>query len=556
MLKAGSCGSLILLLLTGLLTGILVSPVSGAVLMFNDFNTGLDINQFGGSSDKYSGNGGSVYKKYSGGSDAFGNSGFALEIDYSVPALGSYAGYWMGFAGQNLSGYRYLSFRVRGKAGGEILKVGIKDNSSSEVKVSINNYLPSGVSTSWQKVLIPLSAFSAAGVNLSTLNNVSFTFEYPSGSGTVFIDDVLFRDTSSLIWIDNFENSGSSRNAKGGQRYTWTNAGTTMIQSVVSNPGLTYGNKGYSLKLLYNNISASTCGYWTELNSVDASYANDIVFYCLSPSGTAGFLAGLKYSGAGPEKKVAVTGLAPSVWTKVQIPLSTFGLPSNTNMYAFSFTVSSPNTNSLYIDDIYFDDTNFPKKPMALTADGNLVNNGFSFKGQVALSATADGWTQDHSIEGVRFEYSLDGSTWKSIGVDYDDTDQAYQVNWNTSDLKTVDNISLRAVSFDSAGNETASDQKIDGSVVKVAAIAYPNPYYFGAYKTVKFINVPNQAKIKIFTVSGTLITTINQNTDLSYTWSGMNANGDSVPTGIYLYYVEKDNEVYNSGKFAVINNQ
>lgn len=553
MLRAGLFGSLILFLLA--------VPVSGAVLIVDDYNTGSEVNRFGGNEGTWQNNGALVSKKLVGDTEAFGNSGYSLQVACSVVPLQSDGGVFLELKGRDVSANSFLCFRVKGKFGGEHILVGVKDRSSpaNEIKVLIDDYLENGVSTSWQKVIIPLSAFY--GVQKTSLDNISFSMANThSAGGTFYIDDILFRDTSSRLWVDTFQSGVDNYNSVGSSFGFWPRS--TFGSYTIYNADLNYvyGGAGYSLRLDYKNpaVPGTNLGFWTSLNNNNVSTADEVIFYYKAPDGKVGFQIGIKNSDipVNKERKIAVTNVKTNIWTKVEIPLASFDLTNYNSMNNLSFTFTSTNTNFLYIDNIYFDDKNAPTAPALLTANGNLVSSGFSFIGQTFLSVTADGWPLDHTMEGVRFEYSLDGSIWRCLGVDYDDTDNTYNVAWNTTDLDRAENVSLRAVAFDCAGNETAMSAISGGSVLKVAAIAYPNPYYYDSGKTIKFINVPNQSQIKIFTISGILICTLSQNADLSYTWSGLNGNGNPVPTGIYLYYAEKDKEVYNSGKFAVINNK
>lgn len=90
--------------------------------------------------------------------------------------------------GRNLEGYRTLAFQARGAEGGESLGVGVKwialDRTTHEVKLLLTHRrsvscwagpifpLPAPLSTDWQEVRVPLTAFGP--VDWSSVENLSF----------------------------------------------------------------------------------------------------------------------------------------------------------------------------------------------------------------------------------------------------------------------------------------------------------------------------------------------------------------------------------------------
>ncbi|MBT6808758.1 MAG: hypothetical protein HOA52_04655, partial [Flavobacteriales bacterium] len=76
-----------------------------------------------------------------------------------------------------------------------------------------------------------------------------------------------------------------------------------------------------------------------------------------------------------------------------------------------------------------------------------------------------------------------------------------------------------------------------------------PNPYYgYSEYETsqldnrIKITNLPKEAKIRIYTVSGTLIKTIKKSDDLtSADWDLKNDHGIPVASGLYIIHVDAD---------------
>lgn len=96
------------------------------------------------------------------------------------------------------SGYKAITFWVRGEQGGENFMIGLSDEHWDRVGDSVKSeevgkYLPSGkVTKDWQKAVIPLDTFF---LDYGKLGSIAFSFEsdaFPDGkgAGTVYIDNV------------------------------------------------------------------------------------------------------------------------------------------------------------------------------------------------------------------------------------------------------------------------------------------------------------------------------------------------------------------------------
>ena len=72
----------------------------------------------------------------------------------------------------------------------------------------------------------------------------------------------------------------------------------------------------------------------------------------------------------------------------------------------------------------------------------------------------------------------------------------------------------------------------------------YPNPFSSDTYFTFKLTQIPDQLKIRIFTVAGRMIKQFTLNpSNLNYDfnriyWDGRDQDGDLVANGVYLYKV------------------
>jgi hypothetical protein len=90
-----------------------------------------------------------------------------------------------------------------------------------------------------------------------------------------------------------------------------------------------------------------------------------------------------------------------------------------------------------------------------------------------------------------------------------------------------------------------------------------PDPYYVtSAFQTtdenkvIKFVNLPNQAVIRIYSSSGVLVSVLEHNSVTlggDETWNVRNRNNQIVASGVYFYHIESGNQ-RKIGRFTVVN--
>ncbi len=117
-----------------------------------------------------------------------------LQIEYNVSGEKQEGGFWFGLIGKDLSKYGAVTFWVKGEKGGEEFTVGLRDSSWFEEKLDIKKFLPSGVTTQWQKTTIPLSDFKTIK-NWYNMDSFSVTFRNDYGQpygGIVYLDGLVF----------------------------------------------------------------------------------------------------------------------------------------------------------------------------------------------------------------------------------------------------------------------------------------------------------------------------------------------------------------------------
>lgn len=123
--------------------------------------------------------------------------------------------------------------------------------------------------------------------------------------------------------------------------------------------------------------------------------------------------------------------------------------------------------------------------------------------------------------------------------------------------IRTVKRFSHRVLyNFSTTSSSYTKTEKIDLKRIKVV----PNPYFVtSAFDTktdnrLMFTHLPNQCDIKIFTVAGDLVKTIEHINDLGFEyWDLKNDEGLAVAYGLYVYVVKTRDGDKHLGKFSVI---
>lgn len=128
--------------------------------------------------------------------------GHSLRVTAHREAKG-FCGLWMDFYPGaegprqylDVSPYRYLSFWIKGQKGGEDFELELRDESSAGDDAMapqrlLRAYLPKGVTTEWQEVVIPLADFR--GLNPRRLARLTLNFTRP-GDYRFYLDDIAFQ---------------------------------------------------------------------------------------------------------------------------------------------------------------------------------------------------------------------------------------------------------------------------------------------------------------------------------------------------------------------------
>ena len=480
----------------------------GALL--DDFSQGTSSNLWGGVTATYMNSGATINASYvSDTAVVFGSSGKSLQLTYDVTPSTSWASYNTSLGNTNFSagsgyGFKYLSFWVKGSANNILFKIQITNNDSSantnSASVYVTDYLTGGVTTSWQKVVIPLDAFMNI-TNWTSIKDMSIVFENSQSgwngtplSGTVYIDNISFgKQFLGYLRLNNFNKKGPDinlvhntaciTNATGGQSnitaYGATGDAIAASAQYVSSP--------YSLQLDFSGVSVSTANYvayymilgggsdgWTTAPH-DLSAYGQLSFYIKGATGKEyGIKAELQTTNMSTYNYQK--NIISSSWSKQVIPFSNFkdgdsnGVPTGNTLapnmlikctltygyWIYYWNLNKIDAGTVYLDDVQFEvlnyapDTTPPAAPSTPTASGS---------GLVILSTTASSAATDPTMEFVRFDYSLDQANWKAACYNYDTSSSTYSATWNTSGL-SAGAYYLRAVAMDAAGNQAVSSIK------------------------------------------------------------------------------------------------
>lgn len=142
--------------------------------------------------------------------------GYSLHLSYDVSQQNAYAGYITMLNNIDLTEYQTLTFWMKGKQGKETLLIGLRDQLGHESKLLVDSYLLQDITTDWQKVTIPLTAFTNIQ-DWKAIENLNLCFEswIGSGEGEIYIDNFQFEKNLEAIVVDDFEGK-NEKNLLGG----------------------------------------------------------------------------------------------------------------------------------------------------------------------------------------------------------------------------------------------------------------------------------------------------------------------------------------------------
>lgn len=477
-----------------IISGFLLLPAIGrASLLIDDFNDAAKPNALAGDSGTTtSGSGNDEISFYNVlPTNIYGQDGYSLKLEWAAANNGDWAGYWTKLSSANtgidVSSYKYLSFRVKGEAGGEFFKIQLlnasTDTARNNAHLYIADYLDGGVTTEWRKVNIPLDAF----VNLDSLANVTelnFVFEATQSiqngsptSGVIYFDDFIFGDWfGGVTRLDHYSarfGTSTSINALGGNMGDLDSNPPALVHSISTNVYRNYANALYSpydvtvgYAGIFSVFGGGTNGFTAISHNISAY--DTLVFWAKAKSNTEnpGSIK-IELADSVITSSYVVSGLTAS-WQEFSLPLSSFTPTLDKSNIKQMNIIYEDWRATNKIGAVYFDEFDFqgapygvdassPAMPTNLKDNGVLIITGHIFDTTNVLTCNADTLGSDNSLEGVRFEYLLNaGTSWHIIATDYDTANSTYTATWNTGILSAGTTVYLRAISQDAVGNEAA----------------------------------------------------------------------------------------------------
>ncbi|MDD5066043.1 MAG: FlgD immunoglobulin-like domain containing protein [bacterium] len=420
----------------------------------------------------------------------FGSSGYSLKFQYSVvTASTSGVQLWMNFKQNgasiipvNLTNYDYLSFWLKGEAGGEVLRIMLKDAGGIYQWVDIRNYLPAGmITTSWQKAVIPLISFRYDKFDERNIYTLYFFAVNGIGpnTGTVYLDEILLAKGAGPVYVDTFEYdsrpdaSGSELNSFSFDIYA-NGQGSDVSQTHFATNILTNaaysGNGAYYIKHISHqqgvgwvyNQSVWMFGYLGITPSMDVSGCDRLQFRMKKGSNNTSeknryIHLGYDNGGAPVNSAGLLLSNLTTSWQQTNIPLSSFGAINLNRLLDFKLVSennSGDTTNITFLDEIIFMDTRLPQAPTNICVNGIRLTNNFLL--DLENLVTADIFSNenlDKSLEAVKLEYRSDKGVWRTAGFDYNTYRSSFTNLWIAGGLSTTNRIDLRVSSVDSSTN-------------------------------------------------------------------------------------------------------
>ncbi len=157
------------------------------------------------------------------------------------------------------------------------------------------------------------------------------------------------------------------------------------------------------------------------------------------------------------------------------------------------------------------------------------------------------------------FEVLTDGMQNADVTLQWQGMPVSEAITICLTDLAADKKIDMRQMSSYTYNNSTERIRRFQVSAVATMAetqaingqvYAWPNPLTVNGISPDEFTfaNLSDNSVIKIYTLSGELVATLNKNT-----WDAKNSDGKLVASGVYFYVVEDSGNVKKTGKLAVI---
>ena len=274
----------------------------------------------------------------------------------------------------DLSQYSTITFWIKGRRGGETFEVGLNDTISNKREDavfvgSICRYLPGGVTTEWQRVVVPTGDFF--GPDLSRVYSLVFNYN-EEGDGEFWIDGLRFHKplladreaevkSQGYLLLDNFDHC--DLNLLGRKTNAFKRLPSVCLHTRV--PEARHGPAGRGLRLDYRKEAGGWCGYYTLMNQIDGEYFDATPYKAVSfmvrgERGGETFEIGMADKNwqtigdsvkAGAIEKYLPRGVTTD-WQEVVIPLADFGKLDFPQMGSFVINFHKAGHGVVDLDDV------------------------------------------------------------------------------------------------------------------------------------------------------------------------------------------------------------
>jgi len=191
-----SCSNLVVILVVSM-AFVVAGSGNAAILKVADFDSGSKPNNLGGDFGAWNRDETDLTQMCA---DSFssevkyGDKGYSLKLAYDVDSPNpAYNGFWTRLQNQNLSDYKELVFFVKGDE-----EKGFTPRFKVELKnpTQVGSFLVTGVTSEWQKMVIPFQKFKAI-TDWSQMTEFVVVFDDLTSNpkeGVIYIDDIYFSD--------------------------------------------------------------------------------------------------------------------------------------------------------------------------------------------------------------------------------------------------------------------------------------------------------------------------------------------------------------------------
>ena len=288
-------------------------------------------------------------------------------------------------------------------------------------------------------------------------------------------------------------------------QFTWSATGFSSVRDLTHNTNVPFSRNPDASWGFYNtDANGNGMLDWDDFNYINVVAQNsDALAFCGTANGAGSsqnMSANIKFLEQTP--RIMPISTSSNIFTALGAPTGTgFGLYVNGERYIFR-TAALPSSGTVWTLRTY-------SGAVQATTNTNTDNPG---------GYTFNSMQRPPMVPGLRF-------VWQ--------TDSAAALVANSEDLSRV---------------HTVPDPYYGASLYDVAP---------QTQKQLQFVNVPNGATIRIYTLSGVLVDILNHSSTFgggNLAWDLRNRNGQFVGSGVYLYHVALPDGRTRVGKFTVIN--